>query len=65
MIFQDFQLFPHLTALENVIEAPVHVFGVRRNAAARRGRQLLDCVGLGDRGIPVTGGPIPQPNSTP
>lgn len=49
MIFQDFQLFPHLTALENVIEAPVHVLGVRRHEAARRGRQLLDRVGLGDR----------------
>lgn len=49
MIFQDFQLFPHLTALENVMEAPVHVLRLRRADAAGRGRQLLDRVGLGDR----------------
>ena len=49
MIFQDFQLFPHLTALENAIEAPVHVLGAGRHEAARRGRQLLQRVGLGDR----------------
>ena len=50
MIFQDFQLFPHLTALENVIEAPTHVLGVTRSTAVTRARELLDRVGLADRG---------------
>jgi polar amino acid transport system ATP-binding protein len=49
MVFQDFQLFPHLTALENVIEAPVHVLKVGRADAVARGRALLARVGLGDR----------------
>jgi polar amino acid transport system ATP-binding protein len=49
MIFQDFQLFPHLTALENVMEAPRHVLKQPRAAAERRGRELLARVGLADR----------------
>jgi polar amino acid transport system ATP-binding protein len=49
MIFQDFQLFGHLTALGNVIEAPVHVLGLPRAEARRRGLELLRRVGLGDR----------------
>jgi polar amino acid transport system ATP-binding protein len=49
MVFQDFQLFPHLTALENIIEAPVHVAGRSRAAAIETARQLLSRVGLGDR----------------
>lgn len=49
MIFQDFQLFPHMTALQNVIEAPVRVLGMRRDEAVERGRKLLDRVGLKDR----------------
>jgi ABC-type polar amino acid transport system ATPase subunit len=50
MIFQDFQLFPHLTALQNVIEAPLHVLGMERKEAESRGHALLQRVGLGDRG---------------
>ena len=50
MVFQDFQLFPHLTALQNVVEAPVRVAGTERAAAERAGRELLARVGLGDRG---------------
>jgi polar amino acid transport system ATP-binding protein len=50
MIFQDFQLFPHMTALENVIEAPIHVLHLEKAKAAARGRDLLKRVGLGDRG---------------
>ena len=49
MVFQGFHLFPHLTALENVALAPMHV---RRDAAAEaraRARELLAQVGLGDR----------------
>lgn len=49
MIFQDFQLFPHLTALENVIEAPIQVLKVSKNAALEQGKKLLDRVGLGQR----------------
>jgi ABC-type polar amino acid transport system ATPase subunit len=50
MVFQDFQLFPHLTALENIIEAPVQVRGVPRARAVERGMELLKRVGLGERG---------------
>jgi ABC-type polar amino acid transport system ATPase subunit len=50
MVFQDFQLFPHLTALGNVTEAPVRVLGQPRAAAVKRGLDLLKRVGLGDRG---------------
>ncbi|HLN30805.1 MAG TPA: amino acid ABC transporter ATP-binding protein [Gemmataceae bacterium] len=49
MIFQDFQLFPHFTALENVMEAPVHVLKLSKSAARERGLSLLKRVGLGDR----------------
>jgi polar amino acid transport system ATP-binding protein len=49
MVFQRFNLFPHMTALENVIEAPQRVKGLSRSAARERGRELLDRVGLGDR----------------
>src|SRR5262249_30366623 len=47
MIFQDFQLFPHLTALQNVIEAPTRVLGLAYQEAVARGRTLLERVGLG------------------
>jgi len=49
MIFQDFQLFPHLTAMENVIEAPVRVRGMTAAAARERGAALLARVGLSER----------------
>jgi polar amino acid transport system ATP-binding protein len=48
MVFQDFQLFPHLTALQNVIEAPLLVLRLARGDAVERGRQLLRRVGLAD-----------------
>ncbi|EME21855.1 amino acid ABC transporter ATP-binding protein [Rhodococcus triatomae] len=46
MVFQHFNLFPHRTALENVIEAPVRVKKVSRDEATSRARDLLDQVGL-------------------
>ncbi len=49
MIFQDFQLFPHFTALENVIEAPVQVHGVSKVDAKARAMELLKRVGLEER----------------
>ena len=49
MVFQSFNLFPHMTALENVIEAPVRVKRESVAVATERGRALLDRVGLGDR----------------
>jgi polar amino acid transport system ATP-binding protein len=49
MVFQRFNLFPHMTALENVIEAPVQVHGVPRAQAADEARELLGRVGLADK----------------
>jgi polar amino acid transport system ATP-binding protein len=49
MVFQRFNLFPHMTALENVMIAPVQVKGERKRAAAERGRALLAQVGLADK----------------
>jgi polar amino acid transport system ATP-binding protein len=49
MVFQQFNLFPHMTALENVTLAPTRVKGVPRSDARNRGQQLLQRVGLGDK----------------
>jgi polar amino acid transport system ATP-binding protein len=49
MVFQRFNLFPHMTALENVIEAPVQVQGVPRSHAVEEARRLLGRVGLADK----------------
>jgi polar amino acid transport system ATP-binding protein len=48
IIFQDFQLFPHLNALQNVIEAPLRVLKLTREEAIDRGVTLLRRVGLAD-----------------
>jgi polar amino acid transport system ATP-binding protein len=50
MVFQQFNLFPHLTALENITLAPRVVKQTAPTAAAERARELLTMVGLGDRG---------------
>jgi polar amino acid transport system ATP-binding protein len=49
MVFQRFNLFPHMTALENVIEAPMRVKGESRAVAVERARKLLERVGLADK----------------
>jgi ABC-type polar amino acid transport system ATPase subunit len=49
MVFQRFNLFPHMTALENVMEAPIRVKGVSRADARKRAHELLARVGLAER----------------
>ncbi|MGV8969192.1 MAG: amino acid ABC transporter ATP-binding protein [Microbacteriaceae bacterium] len=49
MVFQRFNLFPHMTALENIIEAPTLVKKTGKAAATARGLELLDRVGLADK----------------
>jgi polar amino acid transport system ATP-binding protein len=49
MVFQRFNLFPHMTAVENIIEAPVQVRGVNKSQARERAMQLLERVGLSDK----------------
>jgi polar amino acid transport system ATP-binding protein len=49
MVFQQFNLFPHLSVLKNITEAPVQVLGVSRAEAERRARDLLEKVGLAHR----------------
>ncbi|MBP7579772.1 ATP-binding cassette domain-containing protein [Vogesella sp. DC21W] len=46
MVFQHFNLWAHMTVLENIIEAPVHVLGVPKDEAIARARKYLDKVGL-------------------
>jgi polar amino acid transport system ATP-binding protein len=50
MVFQRFNLFPHMTAIGNIMEAPVRVKGQSRATARENAQRLLDQVGLGDRG---------------
>ncbi|MFC8259875.1 amino acid ABC transporter ATP-binding protein [Streptomyces sp. NPDC057291] len=49
MVFQRFNLFPHMTAEQNVMEAPMKVAGIARDEARADARRLLDRVGLADR----------------
>jgi polar amino acid transport system ATP-binding protein len=49
MVFQHFNLFPHMTALENVMEAPIHVRGIPRDEAKRQAQELLSLVGVAEK----------------
>ncbi len=49
MVFQQFNLFPHRSVLENVTEAPIHVLKQSRDAAVLNARRILARVGMGDK----------------
>ena len=49
MVFQHFNLFPHRTALENLVEAPMHVKRVKKAEAVARAKDLLDQVGMAEK----------------
>jgi polar amino acid transport system ATP-binding protein len=49
MVFQHFNLFPHMTILRNCMEAPVHVLGLSKEEAKERSIQMLEKVGLADK----------------
>jgi polar amino acid transport system ATP-binding protein len=49
MVFQQFNLFPHMTALENCMEAPVQVLKLSKKQAKKRSLELLDMVGMTDK----------------
>ncbi|WP_051720630.1 ectoine/hydroxyectoine ABC transporter ATP-binding protein EhuA [Streptomyces sp. NRRL F-2799] len=49
MVFQHFNLFPNMSVLRNITEAPVQVLGLSRDEAEARARELLELVGLSDK----------------
>src|SRR5690625_1609251 len=49
MVFQHFNLFPHMTVMENIIEAPVYVKKMKKEEAIQIGEELLEKVGLADK----------------
>ncbi len=49
MVFQQFNLFPNMSVMENITEAPIHVLGKTADEARARARDLLDVVGLADK----------------
>lgn len=51
MVFQHFNLFPHMTVIENIMAAPMDLLGVSRNEAYKKGMELLRSVGLADKAL--------------
>ena len=51
IVFQSYNLFPHMTALQNIVAAPVRVRGIPRAKAEARARELLAMVGLSDKAL--------------
>ena len=49
MVFQQFNLFPNMTVIENIVEAPIHVLGRSKAEAHTRAHELLELVGLSDK----------------
>jgi polar amino acid transport system ATP-binding protein len=49
MVFQHFNLFPHMTALENIVESPIKIRRINRSEAVASAKELLDRVGLLDK----------------
>jgi len=49
MVFQDFNLWSHMTVLQNVIEAPIHVQKIEKNVARKNGYLLLEKVGIAEK----------------
>ena len=49
MVFQQFNLFPHMTVRRNITEAPVHVLGLSKQEANERAQEYLELVGLSDQ----------------
>ena len=49
MVFQHFNLFPNMTVIENLVEAPIHVLGMKKAEAVEKARGLLQKVGLSDK----------------
>ncbi|QQK75524.1 ectoine/hydroxyectoine ABC transporter ATP-binding protein EhuA [Salicibibacter cibarius] len=49
MVFQQYNLFPHMSIMRNCTEAPVHVLGISKDEAKKRAKEMLEKVGLGDK----------------
>lgn len=49
MVFQQFNLFPNMTVMENIVEAPIHVLGLKKDEARDRAHKLLEDVGLPEK----------------
>ena len=64
MVFQHFNLFPHLTALENIVEAPIQVKRTKKAAAVAKARDLLAQVGLSRKGATPTRRSCPAASSS-
>lgn len=51
MVFQNFNLFPHMSVLQNIVEAPINVFGIPKKKAHEKAAELLEMLGLSDKAV--------------